>query len=87
MDSGTFKERQGKGFLNIKSNFGVADVTRIIDNSADVPQVNLSFKEGILVEKKLNLAEWVKKELEVPLKIQEKLGIKPDENEKIKFKL
>ncbi|MDF7821804.1 zeta toxin family protein [Runella sp. MFBS21] len=87
VDSDTIRDRREKGFSNIKSNLGVADVTMIIDNSAKAPQVNLSFKEGMLVEKKPNLAEWVKKEFEVPLKIQEKLGVKPDENDKIKFKL
>lgn len=86
VDSATIKERREKGFSNIKSNLRVADVTLIIDNSAKAPQVNLFFKEGMLVEKKTNLAEWVKKEFNVALKMQEKLGIKPKENDDIKIK-
>ena len=87
VDSTTIRERREKGFSTIKSNLRVADVTMIIDNSDKAPQVNLHFKEGVLVEKKPTLAEWVKKEFNVALKLNEKLGIKPNDNNEIKIKI
>ncbi|WP_028523427.1 zeta toxin family protein, partial [Runella limosa] len=87
VDSTTIRERRDKGFTTIKTNLRVSDVTLIIDNSSKKPSVNLHFNEGILVEKKANLAEWVKKEFEVALKLQERLGVRPKESDSIKIKL
>lgn len=87
VDTPTIKERRDKGFSNIKANLRIPDVTLIIDNSSKKPSANLHFKEGILAEKKPNLAEWVKKEFNVALKLHEKLGIKPKDNDEIKIKI
>lgn len=86
VDKNTVEERRAKGLTNVKSNLRVADVTVIIDNSPKKPQINLSFKEGLINEKKTNLAEWVKKEFDLPMMLAEKLGRTPKENDDIKIK-
>ena len=48
--------------------------------------INLSFKEGLVNEKKTHLAEWVKKEFELPMVLAEKLGRTPKDNDNIKIK-
>lgn len=85
VDPLTIEERRAKGLTNVKAGLKVADVTIIIDNAPKRPQINFKFKEGLVEGKKPNLAEWVKKHFDLPMKLSEKLGRKPKENDKIKI--
>lgn len=53
----------------------------ITDNSPKKPQINLSFKQGLVSEKKTDLAEWVKKEFDLPMVPAEKRGRTPKKND------
>ncbi len=85
VDKLTIEERRSKGLTNVKAGLKIADVTIIIDNAPKQPQINLKFKEGLVDEKKNNLAEWVRKEFDLPMKLAEKLGRTPKENDHIKI--
>lgn len=85
VDKLTIEERRSKGLTNVKAGLKIADVTIIIDNAPKQPQINLKFKEGLVDEKKTNLAEWVRKEFDLPMKLAEKLGRTPKENDHIKI--
>lgn len=85
VDKLTIEERRSKGLTNVKAGLKIADVTIIIDNAPKQPQINLKFKEGLVDEKKNNLAEWIRKEFDLPMKLAEKLGRTPKENDHIKI--